>query len=80
MAFGPQAGLSIVEALRDDPRLASYHLLPSVHGDLLQKLGRLQDAGEQFARAAVLTHNEREKQLLLGRAAACRQRMTQATH
>ena len=80
MAYGPQAGLLIVEALRDDPRLASYHLLPSVHGDLLQKLGRLQDAGEQFARAAVLTHNEREKQLLLGRAAACRQRTTQATH
>ena len=71
MAYGPAVGLAIVESLRDEPRLAGYHLLPSVHGDLLQKLGRLDEAREAFARAAALARNEREKQLLLGRMATC---------
>ena len=72
MAFGPAAGLAIVDALVDEPALASYHLLPSVRGDLLAKLGRLDEARAEFERAAALTRNERERTLLLGRAAACR--------
>ena len=71
MAFGPAAGLEIVDALADDPRLADYHLLPSVRGDLLAKLGRRDEARREFERAAALTRNERERELMLARAAAC---------
>jgi RNA polymerase sigma factor (sigma-70 family) len=70
MAFGPQAGLDIVDALRDEPALQSYHLLPSVRGDLLAKLGRTEEARAEFRRAAELTRNERERAMLLERAAA----------
>jgi RNA polymerase sigma factor (sigma-70 family) len=72
MAEGPAAGLRILDALYDEPALASYHLLPSVRGDLLEKLGRRTEAAEQFDRAASLTKNAREREVLLGRAAACR--------
>ena len=68
MAFGPAAGLEIVDALTSEPALASYHLLPSVRGDLLAKLGRLNEARAEFERAASLTHNARERKLLLERA------------
>ncbi len=71
MAEGPAAGLRIVDALKEERSLERYHLLPSVRGDLLMKLGRLEEACEEFARAASLTHNERERTFLLGRAAAC---------
>ncbi len=69
MAFGPAAGLEIVDKLNSEPSLKSYHLLPSVRGDLLAKLGRLNEAGEEFKRAASLTRNTRERELLLERAA-----------
>src|SRR5207253_9197408 len=71
MAFGPAAGLDIVDALTEEPSLAGYHLLPTVRGDLLFKLGRLDEARAEFERAAALTRNERERRLLLARAAAC---------
>jgi len=71
MASGPAAGLALVEALRAEPSLASYHLLPSVRGDLLAKLGRLSEAREEFERAASLAGNARERDLLLARAGAC---------
>jgi RNA polymerase sigma-70 factor, ECF subfamily len=71
MAFGPDAGLEIVDELKSDPRLSSYHLLPSVRGDLLEKLGRFEEARTEFTRAAALAQNARERTLLLGRAAAC---------
>jgi predicted RNA polymerase sigma factor len=71
MAFGPERGLAAVDALADDPSLQDYHLLPSVRGDLLFKLGRLDEAREEFEKAAALTRNERERTLLLERAAAC---------
>ncbi|HSY07198.1 MAG TPA: RNA polymerase sigma factor [Steroidobacteraceae bacterium] len=71
MAFGPLAGLEIVDALISESRLDSYHLLPSVRGDLLQQLGRFAEARAEFARAAALAQNGRERALLLGRAAAC---------
>jgi RNA polymerase sigma-70 factor, ECF subfamily len=71
MAFGPAAGLELVEALASEPALAAYHLLPSVRGDLLVKLGRPDEARAEFERAASLTRNARERGLLLGRAAAC---------
>jgi RNA polymerase sigma-70 factor (ECF subfamily) len=71
MAFGPQAGLDLVDALRDEKALQGYHLLPSVRGDLLARLGRYEEAQAEFARAAALTQNERERKLLLTRAAAC---------
>ncbi len=71
MAFGPQAGLDIVESLTSDPALKSYHLLPAVRADLLKKLGRLPEAQAEFARAASLAHNSRERTLLLTRAASC---------
>jgi predicted RNA polymerase sigma factor len=71
MAFGPAAGLQAVDQLADEPSLASYHLLPSVRGDLLFKLGRLAEARREFERAAALTRNAREQNLLLERAAAC---------
>jgi RNA polymerase sigma factor (sigma-70 family) len=71
MAFGPAAGLEIVDALRDEPALHRYHLLPAVRGDLLFKLGRFAEARAEFERGAGLTRNEQERKLLLGRAAAC---------
>jgi len=71
MLFGPKAGLEIVDALTSEPVLKTYHLLPSVRGDLLKKLGRLGEARAEFERAAGLTRNERERKLLLDRAAAC---------
>lgn len=72
MAFGPEAGLPIVDALSKVPTLKGYHLLPSVRGDLLSKLGRLDEARAEFERAAGLTRNAKERELLLARAAACR--------
>jgi RNA polymerase sigma factor (sigma-70 family) len=71
MAFGPAAGLEIVDALASEPSLMRYHLLPSVRGDLLVKVGRLEEARSEFERAASLTRNARERELLLERAAAC---------
>jgi len=71
MAFGPQAGLDIVDLLRSDPALKSYHLLPAVRADLLKKLGRLFEAQSEFTRAASLAQNSRERTLLLNRAASC---------
>ena len=71
MAFGPAAGLQLVDELMDEPSLKAYHLLPSVRGDLLFKLGRLDEARAEFERAASLTQNARERDLLLSRAAAC---------
>ena len=71
MAFGPAAGLELVDALAAEPALQGYHLLPSVRGDLLYKLGKLDEAGAEFARAAALARNGRERELLLSRAAAC---------
>ena len=70
MAFGPAAGLAIVDALASEPALAGYHLLPSVRGDLLAKLGRFEEARAEFERAASLTRNARERDLLLARAEA----------
>jgi len=70
MAFGPAAGLAIVDALVSQPQLEGYHLLPSVRGDLLAKLGRLDEARAELERAASLTRNARERELLLQRAAA----------
>jgi RNA polymerase sigma-70 factor (ECF subfamily) len=68
MAFGPGAGLELVDQLMSEPSLAHYHLLPSVRGDLLKKLGRVAEARVEFQRAAALTRNERERALLLERA------------
>ena len=68
MAFGPAAGLEIVDRLTSEPALQNYHLLPSVRGDLLSKLGRPDEARAEFVRAASLTRNERERALLLARA------------
>ncbi len=69
-AFGPAAGLEVLDALRSVPSLQGYHLLPSVRGDLLAKLGRTEEAGAEFRRAAAMTRNSRERALLLERAAA----------
>jgi predicted RNA polymerase sigma factor len=71
MAYGPAAGLELADQLAAEGRLASYHLLPSVRGDLLVKLGRYAEARGEFERAAQLTRNTRESRLLLDRAAAC---------
>ncbi len=71
MAFGPAAGLEIVDPLTSEPALAGYHLLPSVRGDFLAKLGRWGEARAEFERAASLTRNARERTLLLDRAARC---------
>lgn len=71
MAFGPAAGLELVDALMDEPLLRSYHLLPSVRGDLLMKLGRTADARGEFERAASLAQNSRERELLHARAMVC---------
>ncbi|MFE2525797.1 RNA polymerase sigma factor [Streptomyces sp. NPDC059382] len=74
MAEGPEAALPLVEALADEPALASYHLLPSVRGDLLERLGRGEEARVEFERAASLTRNARERSLLLRRARAAAER------
>lgn len=71
MAFGPAAGLEVADALLDEPALKGYHLLPTVRGDLLFKLGRRDEARREFDRAATLTRNTRERALLLARARAC---------
>jgi predicted RNA polymerase sigma factor len=71
MAHGPAAGLERVDALSSEKSLERYHLLPSVRGDLLEKLGRLGEARAEYERAAALTQNERERALLLERAARC---------
>jgi RNA polymerase sigma-70 factor (ECF subfamily) len=71
MAYGPAAGLELVDALTSEPSLESYHLLPSVRGDLLKKLGRIDEARAEFERAAGLTRNARERELLIERAKAC---------
>jgi RNA polymerase sigma-70 factor (ECF subfamily) len=70
MAFGPAAGLEIVDGLTAEPALAGYHLLPSVRGDLLAKLGRFAEARAEVERAASLTRNARERDLLMARAEA----------
>jgi predicted RNA polymerase sigma factor len=71
MAFGPAAGLELVDALVTERSLQHYHLLPSVRGDLLQKLDRNTEAQAEFERAASMTRNSREVQLLLARARVC---------
>jgi predicted RNA polymerase sigma factor len=71
MASGPAAGLVLVDKLNTEPALKGYHLLPSVRGDLLRKLGRNDEARAEFERAASLTRNARERMLLLERAAEC---------
>ena len=71
MAFGAAAGLALVDRLTGEPSLKGYHLLPSVRGDLLMKLGRFEEARVELERAAALTRNARERELLLERAAAC---------
>jgi predicted RNA polymerase sigma factor len=71
MAFGPRAALAIVDTLREDPTLDGYHLLPTVRGDLLEKLGRRGEAGAEFERAALMTANTKQRAALLHRAAAC---------
>ncbi|MGH9718584.1 MAG: RNA polymerase sigma factor [Bryobacteraceae bacterium] len=71
MAFGPEAGIELIDTLASEPSLKSYHLLPSVRGDLLAKVGRFDEARAEFERAADLTRNTRERNLLLDRARAC---------
>jgi RNA polymerase sigma-70 factor (ECF subfamily) len=71
MAFGPESALELVDALRSEPALRGYHLLPTVRGDLLEKLGRDAEARIEFARAASLAQNSRERAVLLGRMAGC---------
>lgn len=71
MAFGPMIGLEIIDALQAEPSMKNYHLLPSVRGDLLFKLGRKSEAGLEFKRASSLTQNSRERELLLKRMAEC---------
>jgi predicted RNA polymerase sigma factor len=71
MASGPEAGLALVDALAGDAALERYHLFPSVRGDLLKKVGRLEEARAEFERAASLTRNARERALLLARAGEC---------
>jgi predicted RNA polymerase sigma factor len=71
MAFGPAAALELIDALATEPSLKAYHLLPSVRGDFLFKLGRFAEAQADFERAATMTQNARERELLLDRARAC---------
>jgi len=71
MAFGPAAGLELIDTIASEPSLKAYHLLPSVRGDFLFKLGRLAEAQAEFQRAALLTQNARERAFLLDRARAC---------
>jgi RNA polymerase sigma factor (sigma-70 family) len=80
MAFGPAAGLEIVEALIQEPLLKTYHLLPSVRGDLLAKLDRNEEACAEFEHAASLTRNARERELLLNRARTCAEAHRQTNH
>lgn len=75
MAFGPAAGLEVVDKLTTEPTLKAYHLLPSVRGDLLFKLGRFAEAHAEFARAVSMTQNARERKLLMDRAQACAEKM-----
>jgi len=77
MAFGPAAGLELIDTLASEPSLRAYHLLPSVRGDFLFKLGRFVEARAEFERAASLTRNTRERDLLLDRARACAGGLTQ---
>jgi RNA polymerase sigma factor (sigma-70 family) len=79
MAFGPATGLELVDELAADPALEGYHLLPSVRGDLLAKLGRRDEAQQELERADSLTRNQRERTLLLERAAACAQALAAAS-
>ena len=74
MAFGPAAGLELVDQLASEPALAGYHLLPAARGDLLERLGRAEEARAEFERAASLTRNAREQKVLLDRAAGCGER------
>jgi predicted RNA polymerase sigma factor len=74
MAFGPETGLALLEGITAEPALGDYHLLPSVRGDFLAKLDRHQEAAAEFERAARLTGNARERELLLERAKECRRR------
>ncbi len=71
MAYGPAAALEIVDSLRNESRLRDYHLLPSVRGDLLERLGRFEEARAEYSHAASLASNARERSLLLERMAAC---------
>jgi predicted RNA polymerase sigma factor len=77
MAQGPAAGLELIDALNSEPSLRGYHLLPSVRGDLLVKLNRYGEARAEFERAASLTQNARERELLMNRARECAGRSTQ---
>jgi predicted RNA polymerase sigma factor len=79
MAFGPAAGLEIADSLTTTRTLENYHLLPSVRGDFLMKLGRFDEARIELAHAASLTHNARERDLLLARAAECARRSVEPT-
>ena len=79
MAFGPEAGLELVDSLADEPALRGYHLLPGVRGDVLVRLGRMAEAREEFERAADLCNNASERELLLSRAVACGARTTPGT-
>lgn len=72
MAFGPTFGLQIIDELRAEPSLQGYHLLPSVRGDLLVKLGRFDEACAEFEQAISMTQNAREQALLMKRAAECK--------
>jgi predicted RNA polymerase sigma factor len=74
MAFGPAAGLELVDELASEPTLRGYHWLPSVRGDLLAKLGRTDEARAEFERAAFLTQNLREREMLLDRVRATQDR------
>jgi predicted RNA polymerase sigma factor len=78
MAYGAHAGLELVDALVSEPSLQAYHLLPSVRGDLLAKVGRHEEAAHEFERAAALTRNVRERELLLTRARASARYSTRA--
>lgn len=78
MAFGPAAGLELIDTVASEPSLKSYHLLPSVRGDFLFKLGRSAEARAEFERAAAMTRNARERELLLDRARACAGGLSQA--
>jgi len=80
MAFGPAAGLELVDALTSEPSLKGYHLLPSVRGDLLRRLGRFAEARAEFERAAALTRNARERELLIERARGCAGGSTPPSH
>jgi RNA polymerase sigma-70 factor (ECF subfamily) len=80
MAFGPAAGLELVDALTSEGSLRTYHLLPSVRGDILAKLGRNDEARAEFERAASLTRNARERELLLNRARVCAEAERRAEH